>query len=256
MQSAFDTLAPTYDDDFTNTQIGQWLRAQVHKRLLSHWQVGDHILELGCGTGEDALFLAEHGIQVTATDASESMRQVAQEKTSNQPLITITHLDLHNLPDTAPHTYDGVLSNFGVLNCLSDWHPLSEWLAQRVPQGGIVGLGIMAPYCIWETFWHGIHLNFKVATRRFRGKADFQQGDETITITYPHPNKMIEDFTEYFHLHHLQPLGLFLPPSDVYNVIEKHPRLLKWLTNLETKYGDKSPLSKFADHYWIEFKRR
>jgi ubiquinone/menaquinone biosynthesis C-methylase UbiE len=95
--SAFDTLAPTYDNDFTQQAIGQILRARVHQRLLSHFSASQHVLEIGCGTGEDALFLAEQGITVTATDASEEMLSIAREKTNHQDNVIVEQFNIANL---------------------------------------------------------------------------------------------------------------------------------------------------------------
>lgn len=251
--SAFDTLAPTYDDDFTHTSIGQYLRGRVHGRLLKHFQSGDHVLEFGCGTGEDALFLAENGIRVTATDANEKMLAVAQEKTRHTNLVEVRVLDMR-----APLRVEeglgmtsGVFSNFGALNCLDDWRPLAKFLADLLPSGGIAAFGVMAPYCLWEIGWHGAHLDFGVASRRLRGSTF---GD--MTITYPTIRRLTRDFAAYFVRTHVMPLGLFLPPSDVFGVIEKRPRLLKTLTRLEDRFGNVSRLAPFADHYWIEFVKK
>ena len=46
------------------------LRGRVWQTLERTFTPGQHILELACGTGEDALWLAQRGIQVTATDGS------------------------------------------------------------------------------------------------------------------------------------------------------------------------------------------
>jgi hypothetical protein len=58
------------------------------------------------------------------------------------------------------------------------------------------------------------------------------------------------------HRVHVEPLGLFLPPSDVYAVIERRPRLLRALTVLDQSFSRISQLALFADHYWIEFERQ
>jgi ubiquinone/menaquinone biosynthesis C-methylase UbiE len=76
---AFDSLAPTYDQDFTASRVARYLRGRVHARLSRHFHAGDHVLELGCGTGEDALYLASQGIHVTATDARQ-MLEMARAK--------------------------------------------------------------------------------------------------------------------------------------------------------------------------------
>lgn len=267
MSHAFDNLASTYDNDFTHTQLGAYLRARVHRRLLTHFQPNQPILEIGCGTGEDALFLAQHDIRVTATDASPAMLAVARQKAQNEALICFEQLDLGTLDtshwDSPRHNgegsgvrFDGAFSNFGALNCLSDWQSLAAWLAARIETGGIVGLGIMAPLCLWEVAWHGLHLDFKVAARRLRGDIFQPAGSAApIRITYPTIRRITRDFAPYFRRRFIMPLGLCVPPSDVFGVIEKRPRLLKTLIALEDRLGGIPQLALFADHYWIEFER-
>jgi SAM-dependent methyltransferase len=258
---AFDPLAPTYDGTFTHSPIGQYLRAQIHARLDLHFQAGHHVLELGCGTGEDASYLADRGVHVTATDVSEGMLTTARAKAINNPLITFVNLDLRSLSSEnakfKTDKYSGVFSNFGPLNCLDDWQPLAAWLSERVKPGGIVGLGVMSPLCVWEPLWHGIHGDFKTATRRWRKSTTFQVDDTTepIIVRYPTIRRMTRDFAPFFKRTYVQGIGLFLPPSDVFGVIEKHPRLMEMLMNLESRFTRYQFLAPFADHYWIEFER-
>ena len=77
---AFDSLAERYDDIFTNSLIGRAQRHAVWTVATQTFQRGDHILELNCGTGEDALFLARLGMSVFACDASEKMIAVATRR--------------------------------------------------------------------------------------------------------------------------------------------------------------------------------
>ncbi len=249
----FDSLAPGYDSQFTDTAIGQILRGRVHARLGRHFASGDQVLELGCGTGEDALHLAERGIKVTATDSSEAMLAVARAKTDANPLVTIAQFDIRtthtsSLPDM---TYDGAFANFGPLNLLDDRRPLAAWLAERIRPGGILGLGVMGPLCLWEIGWHTLHGDFRSAFRRLKGRADFQG----TAIYYPSPARLSQDFVPWFRPVHLEPLGLWLPPSEMFSVVEKRPRLLRWLTRLEMHSAPFSALAGLADHYWIEFER-
>ncbi len=255
--ATFDSLAPSYDKDFTQSPIGLHLRNRVHRRLLELWQEGDSILEVGCGTGEDAHFLGSHGIHVTATDASEEMRRIASTKNQSLNNIQIQELNLNQLPDNQfKQPYTGVLSNFGALNCIDDWRPLSLWLSSRVQQGGTLAFAIMSPLCICETLWHGLHLDIKTASRRWHKTTTFTPDDATsINIAYPTIKRLTKDFAPYFQRTQVYPLGLCLPPSDVYPVIEKRQNLLKWLKSADDKLATLSQLALFADHYWIEFER-
>ncbi|MGH2544698.1 MAG: class I SAM-dependent methyltransferase, partial [Ardenticatenaceae bacterium] len=83
----FDEAAAAYDTDFTHRQLGRWLREMVWERLDATFQPGDHVLELGCGTGEDAVWLARRGIRVTATDASAGMIEQARRKAESAGMV-------------------------------------------------------------------------------------------------------------------------------------------------------------------------
>lgn len=256
---AFDPLAASYDQEFTHTIIGRYLRQQVQQCLLTRLPPGGHVLELGCGTGEDALFLAEHGLQITATDASGRMLSITHEKVQHNPRVTVARLDLAHLPaDDFLQEYDGVFASFGPLNCLEEWKTLSRWLAARIRPGGLAAFGMMAPYCLWEMVWHGLHLRPKRALRRLRGSSSFlpEGGETAITIHYPSVAHLTKSFASHFVRRAVRPLGLFLPPTDVYPVVEKRPRLLRALLALEKRVGHVPQFALLADHYWIEFVRR
>ncbi|MCU0497121.1 MAG: methyltransferase domain-containing protein [Anaerolineae bacterium] len=253
---AFDALAPTYDQTFTDTQIARWLRGRVHARFHHLWQPGNHVLELGCGTGEDARHLAGQGIRVTATDGSEKMLQVARDKNQHTPLAEFRHLDLNRLPATDfMDNYDGVVANFGVINCVNDLSDLADWLAPRVKIGGRIAFGVMSPWCLWEIAWNAAHLDFSTATRRIRGGSTFRSNETEIRVHYPSPRRLRQRFSSYFRQTHLEGLGILLPPSGAYGVIEKRPRWLGLLTNLESRIAGYERLARFADHYWIELIR-
>ncbi len=259
--SAFDPLAVTYDRDFTQSIIARYLRDRVQQRLLRHFSVGQHILEMGCGTGEDALFLAQHGIQVTATDASAGMRAIAHEKTQQASRVRVLPLDLASLPEHDAEWnqfFDGAFANFGVLNCLAEWHSLAVWLAARISKGGVLGFAIMPPFCAWEMLWHGAHSHLKTAFRRWHKTTTFQPDPHSapMPIHYPTVRHITRSFAPYFARIQVMPLGLFLPPSDIYGIIEARPSLLAGLQRLEQTAGQMSPLALFADHYWIELRRR
>ncbi|NDJ63365.1 MAG: methyltransferase domain-containing protein [Chloroflexi bacterium] len=255
-QPAFDALAPDYDRDFTAHPSARYLRARVHTRLAQHFPAGSHVLELGCGTGEDALALAARGVYVTATDVSPAMLAQTRTKTAGTPLVTCAPLDLRNLPGGFSGPFDGAFANFGPLNCLDEWRTLAGWLAKRIRPGGAALFAVMSPLCLWEIGWHGLHGDLRTATRRGRATTVFQpDAGPPIPIRYPTIKRLSDDFGPAFRRTHVEPLGLVLPPSDVYGVIEARPRLLRRLIRLEDRLSRIAQLARFADHYWIEFVR-
>src|ERR1700689_2798446 len=83
--SAFDAIASAYDTQFTATTLGAAMRRAVWARCAVRFASGSRVLEMNCGTGEDALWLAHRGVKVLATDVSAAMLQVAENKLAASP---------------------------------------------------------------------------------------------------------------------------------------------------------------------------
>ena len=163
-QSPFDILAETYDADFTRSQIGKLQRKRVRqlltKILKSHKQ-SLKILEINCGTGEDALWLAEMGHTVVATDASSAMIKKAQQKLAASGFIieqiTFLQCSFSELSLVLKQEkFDVVFSNFGGINCINknEILQLSNDLSNLLNDKGIVFLTVMSRYCFWETLYY------------------------------------------------------------------------------------------------------
>lgn len=76
VQGAYDEWSGSYD---TNENLTRDLDAQVVREALQGRRFAS-ILETGCGTGKNTVFLAEAGDQVHALDFSEGMIARAREK--------------------------------------------------------------------------------------------------------------------------------------------------------------------------------
>lgn len=255
--AAFDALAPDYDRAFSETVIGRWLRDRTHQWMEPLFAPGSRVLELGCGTGEDALWLARRGVEVTATDASPAMLEQTRAKTQAEANATVTPLDLNRLPSDFDGLFDGVLANFGALNCVRDRRQLAAWLAARIKPGGHAAFAVMGPVCLWEIGWHGLHGEWATATRRMRGASTFQPdaNGPTLTVDYPSPTALTREFAPHFRREALRGLGLWLPPGDAFGVVERRPQLLRALTGMEGRLSGNQASAWLADHTWIELVR-
>lgn len=143
---AFDRHAPQYEAVWDGLPLVRWLRARVLARLSHLVPESSDLLDLGCGPGTDALLLGDLGHRVLALDASAGMVGTAQGRG-----VDARQADLADPPDIgATCAFDGALSNFGALNCLSDLSPLGNWLRARLrPEAPLVAV-VMAPRCVAE----------------------------------------------------------------------------------------------------------
>lgn len=273
--TAFDAFAEAYDDDFTRSRLGQLLRPRVWNMLARHFSPGQHVLELTCGTGEDALWLAQQGVYVLATDGSAEMVKKARAKAAGvqgRGSIEIKQLSLQQItnlqypkgmlspishlpsPREMSTLFDGIFSNFGGLNTINEWRPLAEALAGLVKPGGKVILVPMGPWCPWEILWYLGHGQPKTALRRFRASAPAKIGEAIIPIWYPAAGRLRANFAPWFRHISTESLGLWLPPSYLDHWVDRWPRLFGRLSQFEQKTARLT--GGWGDHYVVVFERK
>lgn len=51
----------------------------LYQEFLQYLNKGDHILDVGCGSGRDSLYFLNHGYQVTAVDGAEEMVKLSSD---------------------------------------------------------------------------------------------------------------------------------------------------------------------------------
>lgn len=258
---AFDAVALDYDREFTRTPLARLLRAQVWARLAAHFGAGDRVLELNCGTGEDAVWLARRGVRVTATDSSPVMLRVAERKVRECGLGEWVETQILDLAAPRPTPdervrFDGVLSNFGGLNCVPDLRPLAAFLAGRMKPCGAVIFVPMNRWCAWEIVWHLLHRQPRTAFRRLRhGGVEARVGNDTLRVWYPSIKTLRQMLAPHFQLRRVIGLGVCLPPSYLEPVITERPRLLRWLQRFDRLTRNHWPFNRLADHVILEFER-
>src|SRR5919201_5747089 len=74
---AYDAIAAGYDEQVRGDD---WMRRVLHAHYARVFRPGLRVLDVGCGTGMDALALARMGISVLGIDGSAAMIQRLNEK--------------------------------------------------------------------------------------------------------------------------------------------------------------------------------
>lgn len=261
--AAFDVLAATYDTGFTQTGVGLAQRRQS-RRWLQEFLSGRgplSILEINCGTGEDALWLASQGHEVVATDNSPQMieRAIAKQSASTRDTLRFEVCAFDQLGQLFSNCrFDLVFSNFAGLNCLSPQalEALSAQLHSLLFPNGHVAAVIFGKYNWWESAYYLAKARPAKAFRRWRS------GIENVALTgnvyqavYYHSIKKFAGAFKDFDLVQQKPVGLFIPPSYLDGLMQKHPRLFRLLVSLEDK--DKMRFgAHLANHSYLLLKKK
>lgn len=255
--AAFDGLAQRYDAQFTTTALGSTLRQMTWSRFERAFKDREYLLDIGCGTGEDAVHLASLGHRVLATDASLQMVRMATskaEKAGCAHRIRFLWAPMEKLgSELAGEKFDGVYSNFGAINCAADPAALAATLATLLPPGAPLAWVVMGRYVPWEWAWYLARADLRTAFRRLRRAGNSWRG---LALTYPTPGSLSRMIGSHFQTVEAVPMGVALPGSYAVNLLERTPRLLGFLARAERRLQKHARLAACGDHYYFEAQRR
>ncbi len=261
MEAQFDSAAKSYDNKFTNLFTARQQRNVVWKHLSENFTAPLHILEINCGTGEDALFMSHLGHTVLATDISEKMIDAANQKqmASNNTNKAVFMVCGFEKLDSITQKFDVIFSNFGGLNCISPEKltKLENTFANLLNPNGHVVAVLMPPVCAWEIIYFLVKLNFSNALRRLKSQPVSVMVQDTVVNTwYYSPASFKKCFKKFFTPVNQIPVGIAIPPPFMEPLVEKRNWLKKLLTTAEKKLNSFSFLANISDHYLIDFKQK
>lgn len=254
MQIVFDQVSALYDEEFTHTPIGRKQRDIVwsclEKEVLKSESM--RILEVNCGTGEDAGRLAKMGHSVLATDISTGMVEVASSK-NKAPGLTFRQADLQNLDGLVDAgSVDLVFSNFGGLNCVSPtgFHQFLKQAAIVLKPGGSLVLVVMPDFCWMESLYFAVK-EPGITFRRLSGMSPAVNDSIPYDVFYYNPERIKTLASGLFEPAFLAPVGFWLPPSNLRVFFSRHPGILDRLDRLEKWFSGFSPLAFASDHFFF-----
>lgn len=241
MKHAFDMAAQSYDGRLgaRTNMVSAWLRRRWHEILVTSLPAAGRIADVGCGTGDDTLFLARRGYLVTAVDPSFAMLAVARHKINGAGCENRVHFVQASAAEWAQkyavrrsnrEPYQAIVSGFGALSAEPDLQRLRVAFAELLDSHGVVCAMPMGRISPWHFVapWKAGGVQ-TVLSRVVRGRATARIGTETLNIRYFFPSEFIQLFSPEFVPIHVEQMGFFMPPPEMFT---KPGRILETCTHL------------------------
>ena len=258
VSKAFTNQSVIFDELYDSNYLVSYSRKIIRSELMRNLKPGNEILEINSGTGTDAIFLAQSGFRVTATDVSPGMVSIINHKISTlklQSQVSVKQCSFWDLNKVESKQFDLLYSNFGGLNCTDKLNELLPQLMDRLKPGGVAVLVIMPVFCLWERIMI-LKGNMRLAFRRRRGKAASAHIEgEYFKVWYYNPSYIIQALKGQATLTRLQSLSLFVPPSAYRQFDRQYPKLLKWLEKMDALLTTRWPFRNWGDYVIITFQK-
>ncbi len=255
-KTPFDSVASTYDEDFTHTPIGKLQRERTHyfTQLYLPKNNSLKILELNCGTGEDAIWIAQQGHQILATDSAENMVDVARSKNNKLNLNIQFEVSSFNELNNKflGQQFDIIFSNFGGLNCVDEieLEKLNADLAKLLKPNGKLIMVLLGKYCWIEKLYFLLKGDIENSRRRLVSTSA-NLGNGAMQKTYCYSVKKIEHIFTSFKLENHKPIGIIIPPSYFNALLERVKFTIPLIKLFEKLFSRFSILSNYGDHTFI-----
>jgi ubiquinone/menaquinone biosynthesis C-methylase UbiE len=257
VQKLFDDASHVYDRDEMTNLIRRMMRTRSLQVLRATFRPGQKILEIGCGTGTEAIELARSNVRIVATDISPQMiaqtkRRVESERLQDR--IRVEQLAAHDIgmleAQYGPRSFDGAYSSFGALNCEPRLKEFVSSLAGLLKPRSSFICSVMNRFCLFDFVLNSILLK---RTERLANVSHPLRNPEPLPGYYSvgEFSKMFGGFT----IAGVRALPTFLPPP----YFEEHLRLLRpamlKISSLDWELGRLYPFNRIGDHFIVSFRR-
>jgi SAM-dependent methyltransferase len=253
----WNAAAETYEQKFSGTMVGIIRRRVVWQSIERAFHRGQRILELSCGPGIDAVFLARRGVQVLGCDISPRMIELAQQRAAEEKLpqppefrvLATEHLSA--LESEEP--FDGAFSNFSGLNCLDDLAQTGETLGRLLKPGARLIVCMMGRFVPFEILWFLAQGKPRRAFHRLLDARTHYASTTGIVVRRPVVSEIRRQMQPSFRLLGWKGIGIVVPPSYAEPLAIRFPRTMNRLARIDGVLGPLPVLRNMADCVLLEF---
>lgn len=259
---AFDSAAEEYDFTIGRNYINTWIRKRSIRELLRFAKPTDIALEVGCGTGAEAIEIAEYVAKIIATDVSDKMIEILSKKVQARGLtnriipLQVRAADISKAGDlTDGRKVDLAYSFNGALNCEPELEDFVRELSSIIVEGGYFVCSIRNSFCLSEALSHAVVLQFDKMTPRKNQPVMVSVGGMDIPAFYYQPATFADFFSTNFKLRKLIGLPTLLPPAYLSDYYVKFKNVASFLERLEGVLSDRFPFNRVGDQSLFVFQK-
>jgi ubiquinone/menaquinone biosynthesis C-methylase UbiE len=263
----YDLIAASYDDVEVANAVGRRVRKRMQDALFRSFRPGDRVLELGCGTGIEALALAARGVDVVATDLSEAMVERVREKVKARNLsnVAVRRLAAHNVGRLAHEfgeaSFQGAYAHGGVLNMDPRLGDVADGLARLLRPTGRFLCTVVNQASLFEVLFYPLVLKPRKAFRRLGNVIPIPITSldpfkrYVVPTRFYSPRTFVRIFENAFALHRLEGLQILLPPWNLAEYVDRLEPLARAVETVERRLADKAPFNAWGSLFLAEFVR-
>ena len=245
VRSIFNEVAETIDLVPIRNPINSWMRNVSRRAILETFPPGSNLFEIGCGSGADAVHLAEHGFRVAALDISDLMVKLTNERTVAHNCAArvvavrgrITDL-VEDLMRLAWFPFDGAYANFS-LAYEDSLRKVMEAAYLLLKPGAWFVFSLPNKLCVSHVVSALSRLHVSNAFNRLREPYWTEMRGQPIRVRLYTPGGMSRIVKGLFEVRAYVGVPVFMPPSSLYD--PTFEGLRRSLEHLDNRLSDRFP---------------
>jgi ubiquinone/menaquinone biosynthesis C-methylase UbiE len=260
-RSAYNRFAELYDGLLSENRINRFMRQQMMQEHLRTFHEGQKLLEIGCGTGDEALELAKRGCEVVAIDPSEEMLRLARKKASRESFgHRVTFFEGYArdigplLSEFDDASFHGAYSSFA-LSYERDLEGVRDGLAHLLKPGGPLLMALMNRLCATEFLIATAALHPSLAGRRLSTVIAHKVGAVSTEVFGRTVDEVKRVFAGFFDPQEVRALPAALPPPYMNRIAQRFPSIMDMLEKVDPAVATLPFVRGLGDHTLFKFLR-